>query len=252
MRSKFVVLGCVVLAGLGCDLLEEDPAKTEKSSEKDAPAAASGAKPGEDPVAKDAPEAPAPKADVELGGLERRPAASPLDQAGRPKKGPVRGAVSWTPPAHWTARRDSGKPFILGEYGLTGHTDERPALCRLISSSSWSSKKTDIEQATNEAKRTRLRDEEGKSLLSKLTPTIETVGQHKWHVIFAEGRYRAPDIGGSKDPKDMLGGYAQMNFIPEVEGVTLALRCWAPADVMKAEKSAMRAWAASVQYPAKG
>lgn len=206
--------------------------------------------PSEAAAAKSANGAAIATASIELGPREHRPAASKLDAAGRPATGPHRGAVAWRPPAHWTARRDAGKPFILGEYALKGHTEERPALCRLLHNSGWSSTKTDEEQAISEAKRTRLRDDEGKSLLSKLEPKTETLGNHGWTSVFAQGRYREPGSFGNVPVEDLLPGYAQMNLIPQVAGTRLALRCWAPAETLEGEVEAMRAWAATLEYPA--
>lgn len=253
MRSKPAVLGCVLCTLIACDLLDADADKGAESGKKDASAESTEADAATKKADKgETPTAPEPKAEVELGALERRPASSPVDAAGRPVKAPIRGPIAWKPPAHWTARRDSGKPFILGEYGLAGHTDDKPALCRLIHNSSWSSKKTTHEQAVSEAKRTRLRDEEGKSLLSKLTPKLESIGELKWQVVFAKGRYRTPVLMAKTPPEEMLPGYAQMNLIPEVEGVRVALRCWAPEATLETERAAILAWAASVQYPAEG
>lgn len=250
MQGKAAILACGLSALLGCDLIggeaspDAEPSGDKTASEPAASKDGEGGKPGgADSAAAGA---------IALGDLERRPGSSPVDQAGQPSKAPIRAPIAWKPPAHWTPRRDQGKPFILGEYGLAGHTDERPALCRLIHNSSYSSTKTDEEQATSEAKRTRLRDDNGKSLLSKLTPKVETIGALKWHVVFAEGRYKLPGSFGDSTPESMLPGYAQMNLIPAIEGTRVSLRCWAPAETMKAEVEAMRAWAASVEYPANG
>ena len=259
MQGKPAMLACGLSVLLGCDLIsgETTPAAesagektaSEASEAKAAPAGAAPTKENTDAEGNPGSES---AGDVELSAVERRPGSSPVDQAGRPVKGPIRGPIAWKPPAHWTPRRDAGKPFILGEYGLAGHTEERPALCRLIHNSSYSSTKTDVEQATSEAKRTRLRDDSGKSLLSTLTPTVERIGALEWYVVFAEGRYREPGSFGKSAPEDMLPGYAQMNLIPAIEGTRVSLRCWAPAETMKGEVKAMRAWAASVEYPTKG
>lgn len=233
----------------GCDLLGGDSAPDAESSQEKSASERGSSSQNRGGGAVDTPgKSPGPR-EVVLGERERRPGSSPVDQAGQPVKGPIRGPISWKPPAHWTARRDAGKPFILGEYGLAGHTDERPALCRILHNSSYSSTKTDEEQATSEAKRTRMRDDNGKSLLSKITPKIETIGSLEWNVVFAEGRYKLPGTFGASDPKEMLPGYAQMNLIPAIEGTRVSLRCWAPAETMKGEVDAMRAWAASVTYP---
>jgi len=256
MQGKPAMLAFGLSMLFGCDLLGGDPAAkpsgdkaaTEDTTPKTAPNDKGDGEAKPEDAAKPKDDAPA---DIALGEQERRPGSSPVDQAGQPVKGPIRGPIAWKPPAHWTPRRDKQKPFILGEYGLAGHTDERPALCRLIHNSSYSSTKTDVEQATSEAKRTRLRDDNGKSLLSTLTPKVETIGTLQWHVVFAEGRYKVPGTFGDSDPANMLPGYAQMNLIPAVKGTRVSLRCWAPAETMKGEVKAMRAWAASVEYPAK-
>lgn len=248
MQGKPAMLAYGLSVLLGCDLIGgETTPDPQPTGDKSAPESSAPPEKG------DAPGKPAvADTGVALGDVERRPESSAVDQAGQPVKGPIRGPIAWKPPAHWTVRRDTGKPFILGEYGLDGHTDERPALCRLIHNSSYSSTKTDTEQATSEAKRTRLRDDNGKSLLSKLTPKVETIGALKWHVVFAEGRYKLPGTFGASAPEDMLPGYAQMNLIPAIKGTRVSLRCWAPVETMKGEVEAMRAWAASVEYPAKG
>ncbi|MEM6996182.1 MAG: hypothetical protein AAF721_37090 [Myxococcota bacterium] len=240
-----------VLIGLGaCDAVAGEAsgeAKGEGAPERSAAAPGSSEASGDsnDAASKAAPEV----ATIALGALERRPAASSVDAAGRPIDGTVRGPIAWKPPSQWDVRRDAGKPFILGEYGLPGHTEERPALCRLISSVSRTSGKTIVEQAEREAKRTRLRDDDGKSLLSTLSPTVETHGEHQWHVVYAEGRYRAPGTFGKVDPDQLLPGYAQLNLVPGLKDVPFALRCWAPAETMKAHAAVMRAWAATVHYP---
>ncbi len=90
-------------------------------------------------------------------------------------------------------------------------------------------------------------------MTSRVQPKVETLGDRTWHTVLATGRYRPVlPIGTKAEAADLTPGYAQINIVPELTDVPFALRCWAPAEVIQAETAAIRAWAASVEYPAKG
>lgn len=243
MHALRARLSLTLLCPIACDGQPASASDTTPAASKDDKSADNPTKAS--PVA-------GPKAStVALAPTQRRAAAPTVDAAGRPIPPPTRGPIAWRAPAHWTARPDQSKPFILGEYALPGHSEDRPALCRLISNSMKPKGETAAEHADREVRRTRIRTAEGKSVLSQLEPAVEEIAGQAWHVVTIEGHYR-PVKGATlgTDPKTLIADYAQMNLVRELENAPFYLRCWAPSKTLAGEDAAIRAWAAAVQYPA--
>ncbi len=243
---------CVcLLCGVACD---DAPKETASGSPDKTAEPSKGAEPKDgDAQSADGKQAKpvAAPSEITLAKREQRPAAPTVDAAQRPIEPPTRAPIAWRPPAHWTPRRDAGKPFVLGEYGLPEHTEDKPAICRLVSNSGKTKGDTPAEQADREVRRTRIKTPAGKSVLSLLQPKVETIAGKPWHFVMIEGSYRpVKGVQLGTDVKDLVPGYAQINFVPEIPGALFYVRCWGPAATIKEQEAAIRGWVAAIEYPA--